>query len=182
MSASFPVTGPPTVGIDFGTTNSVVAILHPDGAVRTQRAPGLDVFRTVLCFWAERGALRHAAGPGAVAAYLDDPEDTRLIMSMKTYLAQRSFTSTQVMGRPFTLEALVALFLRGLLAGQDLDGARITAGRPVRFAGELADDALARPGCASPSARPGWARWTWPTSRRPPASASPARSPPPPPC
>jgi hypothetical chaperone protein len=51
------------------------------------------------------------------------------------------------MGRPFTLEALVALFLRGLLAGQGfadggLEGARIVAGRPVRFAGDLADDAL----------------------------------------
>ncbi len=61
---------------------------------------------------------------------------------MKTYLAQRSFSSTQVMGRPFTLEALVALFLRGLLAEQDMGGARIVAGRPVRFAGDLADDAL----------------------------------------
>jgi len=124
-----------------------VAVLHAGGAVQTQRAPGLDVFRTVLCFWAERGVLRHAAGPHAVAAYLDDPEDTRPIMSMKTYLAQRSFSSTQVMGRPFTLEALVALFLRGLLAGQGLaggglEGARIVAGRPVRFAGDLADDAL----------------------------------------
>jgi hypothetical chaperone protein len=71
-----------------------VAVLHVGGAVQTQRAPGLDVFRTVLCFWAERGVLRHAAGPHAVSAYLDDPEDTRLIMSMKTYLAQPSFSST----------------------------------------------------------------------------------------
>jgi len=147
MSSNPPITGFPVVGIDFGTTNSVVAVLHPHGTVRTARAPGLDVFRTVLCFWNERGALRHAAGPHAVAHYLDDPEDTRLIMSMKTYLAQRSFGSTQVVGRTFTLEALVALFLRGLLADQKLDGAalegaRIVAGRPVRFAGELADDAL----------------------------------------
>ncbi|MGI4941524.1 MAG: Hsp70 family protein [Janthinobacterium lividum] len=141
------IIGAPVVGIDFGTTNSVVAVLQPDGTARMLRAPGLEVFRTVLCFWSERGALRHAAGPHAVAHYLDDPEDTRLIMSMKTYLAQRSFSSTQVMGRPFTLEALVALFLRGLLADQgfasgELDSARIVAGRPVRFAGELADDAL----------------------------------------
>ena len=136
--ATPPLPGP-IIGIDFGTTNSVVAVLQPDGTVRTA---GLDPFRTVLCFWAAGGALRHAAGPGAVAAYLDDPEDSRLIMSMKTYLAQRSFTGTQVMGRPFTLEGLVALFLRTLLQGQDLDGARIVAGRPVRFAGELADDVL----------------------------------------
>ena len=147
MTTKPTIIGPPVVGIDFGTTNSVVAVLRPNGDARMLRAPGLEVFRTVLCFWAERGALRHAAGPHAVAHYLDDPEDTRLIMSMKTYLAQRSFTSTQVMGRPFTLEALVALFLRGLLAGQaaepgSLGRARIVAGRPVRFAGELADDAL----------------------------------------
>ena len=136
----------PLIGIDFGTTNSVVAVLRPDGTVATARfavgADTLDVFRTVLCFWREGTALRHAAGPHAVAAYLDDPLDSRLIMSMKTYLAQRSFSQTQVHGRPFTLERLVALFLRALLDGVGTDGARIVAGRPVRFAGELADDAL----------------------------------------
>jgi len=138
------------VGIDFGTTNSVVAVLQPDGTVQTARfavgAAELDVFRTVLCFWRQEKAggstLRHAAGPHAVEAYLDDPLDTRLIMSMKTYLAQRSFTQTQVYGRPHTLERLVALFLGALLDGTGMDGARIVAGRPVRFAGDLADDTL----------------------------------------
>jgi hypothetical chaperone protein len=77
-----------------------------------------------------------------VEAYLDDPLDSRLIMSMKTYLAQRSFTRTQVHGRPFGLEQMIALFLRDLLAGADLRDAVVVAGRPVRFAGELADDAL----------------------------------------
>ena len=63
-------------------------------------------------------------------------------MSLKTYLAQRSFTRTQVHNRPFTLEQMVALFLRALLDSMDLSGARIVAGRPVRFAGDGADDAL----------------------------------------
>ena len=138
------------IGIDFGTTNSVVAVQHPDGSVRTTRfavgAAELDVFRTVLCFWqttaAGRNTVQHAAGPYAIEAYLDDPLDTRLIMSMKTYLAQRSFSQTQVYGRPHTLEQMVALFLRALLHGTDTHGAQIVAGRPVRFAGDLADDAL----------------------------------------
>ena len=43
------------IGIDFGTTNSVVGVLQPDGRVTTQRysvgRTQLDVFRTVLCFW-----------------------------------------------------------------------------------------------------------------------------------
>ena len=137
------------IGVDFGTTNSVVASLQPDGSLRTQRyAVGqaeLDVFRTVLCFWNDeargRSTLRHAAGPFAVQAYLDDPLDSRLIMSMKTYLAQHSFTQTRIFGRIFTLEGMVSLFLDGLLAGGHA-GARVVAGRPVRFAGERADDAF----------------------------------------
>ncbi len=142
----------PIIGIDFGTTNSVVAVLGADGTVTTARFPAgqetLDVFRSVLCFWNEEArasvTLRHAAGPAGIEAYLDDPLDTRLIMSMKSYLAQRSFQETRIYGRPFTLQQMIATFLRSLTAsaGLQLDGARIIAGRPVRFAGELADDSL----------------------------------------
>jgi hypothetical chaperone protein len=142
----------PVIGIDFGTTNSVVSVLGEDGEVSTARFPAgaelLDVFRTVLCFWTDTpqagGGLRHEAGPAAIEAYLDDPLDSRLIMSMKTYLAQRSFSETRIFGRPFTLERMVALFLGDLLRrpGIDLARARIVAGRPVRFAGEFADDTL----------------------------------------
>lgn len=135
------------IGVDFGTTNSVLAVATPDGGVRTLRLGSAshqsDVFRSVLCFWSEEGrgrtVLHHAAGPAAVQAYLEEPLDSRLIMSMKTYLAQRSFAQTRIFGRPFTLEQLVALFLRALLAS--INGpAHIVVGRPVRFAGEFADD------------------------------------------
>jgi hypothetical chaperone protein len=137
------------IGIDFGTTNSVVSVLAPDGSVQTAKvavgAAEFDVFRTVLCFWMEEGGgrrlLHHAAGPMAIEAYLDDPGGSRLIMSMKTYLAQKSFTQTNIFGRIYTLEQMVALFLKALL-GTAHAGARITAGRPVSFAGEFADDAL----------------------------------------
>ncbi len=130
------------IGVDFGTTNSVVAVLGADGTVATRRFATGDVFRSVLCFWLEHraGTLRHASGPAGVEAYLDDPLDCRLIMSMKTYLAQRSFTRTLVHGRPFMLEAMVGLFLRDLVGGMR-DGP-VVAGRPVRFAGEMADDEL----------------------------------------
>jgi hypothetical chaperone protein len=133
------------IGVDFGTTNSVVALLHDDGSVTTQLHASLDVFRSVLCFWPEetpaRRILHHAAGPEAITAYLDDPLDSRLIMSMKSYLAQRSFTETRIFGRPFTLERLVGCFLKTLLADIP-SAARIVVGRPVRFAGEFVDDAL----------------------------------------
>ena len=68
-----------------------------------------------LCFWTEprpaRPVLHHAAGPEAITAYLEDPLDSRLIMSMKTYLAQKSFTETRIFGHRFTLERLIGWFL-----------------------------------------------------------------------
>ena len=140
------MTNPIHVGIDFGTTNSVIAVLGADGAPVATRFSAQDVFRTVLCFWSEQqgvgNVLHHAAGPAAIETYLDDPLDSRLIMSMKTYLAQRSFVETRIFGRRFTLEAMIATFLKRFLSesGVDLSNARIVAGRPVRFAGERADD------------------------------------------
>jgi hypothetical chaperone protein len=136
------------VGIDFGTTNSVIALRGSDGIARSGIFGTDDVFRTVLCFWADESrtgnTLQHAAGPAAIAAYLDDPSDSRLIMSMKSYLAQRSFTETRIFGRRFTLPGLIAQFLRALATAAGLDPAvvRVVAGRPVRFAGERADDAF----------------------------------------
>ncbi len=139
----------PLLGIDFGTTNSVVAELAADGSIVTRmHAFGqaqLHAFRTVLCFWSEdargRSLLHHAAGPAAVQAYLDDPLDSRLIMSMKSYLAQKSFVQTNIFGRMHGLEQMVALFLRDLL-GEATTDAMLVAGRPVQFAGEFADDAF----------------------------------------
>ena len=137
-----------TIGIDFGTTNTVVAFAQPDGSVRSARFGTDDVFRSVLCLWSEDGrageALHHAAGPAAVSAYLDDPLDSRLILSMKSYLAQRSFAETRIFGRRFTLTALIATFLRAMAeaAGFAPGDVHATIGRPVRFAGELADDAF----------------------------------------
>lgn len=134
------------LGIDFGTTNTVVAFAQPDGTVRSASYSTQDVFRSVLCFWtAHRGAsqhLNHAAGPEAITAYLDDPQDSRLILSMKSYLAQRSFSETRIFGRRFTLQSLISTFLRSLAetAGFAPGEIHATIGRPVRFAGEFADD------------------------------------------
>ena len=136
------------VGIDFGTTNTVIALPDGNGGTRGAMFGNEQVFRSVLCFWTEDAKagqrLHHAAGPGAIAAYLDDPHDSRLIMSMKTYLAQRSFTETRIFGRRFTLADLIAHFLKAAVASAGLDPGDLRAmvGRPVSFAGEFADDAF----------------------------------------
>jgi hypothetical chaperone protein len=141
------------LGIDFGTTNSVIAALDTDtGQVRSRSFvignSTQDVFRSVLCFWREFGAggssVEHASGPQAVSAYLDEPLDSRLVMSTKTHLASHSFTSTNLLGRNWTLEQLIGLFLRDLICAAGLEGTalHIVAGRPVRFAGDRADNEL----------------------------------------
>lgn len=137
-----------SIGIDFGTTNSVLALATGAGDVRTVSFGDEAAFRSILCLWEDAfGAgrvLRHAAGPAAIEAWLGTAAESRLVMSMKSYLAQASFTETRIFGRRFTLENLIALLLRGLLEASGIapGDARITAGRPVRFAGERPDDPL----------------------------------------
>jgi hypothetical chaperone protein len=156
-----------SIGVDFGTTNSVVSLLEPDGETTTTRYPlgtaELDVIRSVLCFWndgaRENIVLRHAIGPAAIEAWLDDPLESRLMMSLKTYLAQPSFSETRVFGRSFTLENLIALFLLGILPepGARAAGTVLVAGRPVRFAGDAPNDDLGEQRLRAAYAAAGWA-------------------------
>jgi len=154
------------IGVDFGTTNSVVSILEPDGAAATVRFPvgaaELDVIRSVLCFWndgaRDRVVLRHAVGAAAIEAYLDDPLESRLMMSLKSYLGQRSFRETRVFSRSFTLEDLIGLFLLGILPARadHPPDTIMVAGRPVRFAGDMPDDGLGETRLRAGYAVAGW--------------------------
>jgi hypothetical chaperone protein len=154
---------PSVIGVDFGTTNTVITRLDPDGSAHTVRhqfgTAELDVIRTLLCFWNEGAGrnlvLREAVGPAAIEAYLDDPLESRLMMSLKSYLAQRSFTETRVFGRVFTLQDLIGRFLGPLLPRSE-PGAVLVAGRPVRFAGDGADDELGEQRLREAYARAGW--------------------------
>src|SRR5437879_4718777 len=111
-------------GIDFGTTNSAIALATADGEVTLARfhfrgAPA-PVCRSVLYFDPERrGADRRPmalVGPEAIEAYLDgDAEHAgRLILSLKSYLGSRTFTSTNVQNRVYSIEELAAIIVRGM--------------------------------------------------------------------
>jgi hypothetical chaperone protein len=143
-----------SIGLDFGTTNSVVA-LGRDGASELMdfKGPGgiEGVFRSALCFWHEegvKGGLASEAGPWAIAEYLEYPEDSRFIQSFKSVAASRSFETASVFEKRFRFEELGRLFLDRLVghAGGRLDDRpeRIVVGRPVEYAGGRPDPALAR--------------------------------------
>ncbi|HTM23487.1 MAG TPA: Hsp70 family protein [Kofleriaceae bacterium] len=134
------------VGIDFGTTNTAVAVADASGRSRLVALAGPDgaapTWRTILYF--EESDV--TAGSYAIARYLAGEGDGRLVQSIKSHLASRSFTQTVIAGRTWTLERLVAVFLHELRRAASVDlGNRAVVGRPVRYWGSSgdADDARA---------------------------------------
>ena len=138
------------VGLDFGTTNSSIAVAV-EGEVKMARfADGSESYRSILYAEAPKAArAQWWTGPVAITQYLDADAKGRLIQSLKSFLASRSLRSTEVLGRHYTIEELIAILLRDLRTeaerqfGCAVREARV--GRPVRFVGAEteADDAYA---------------------------------------
>ena len=141
------------LGLDFGTTNSVVALADGGGGTRLVEFgdTGDAVFRSALCFWEEeRGwnGIAHEAGAWAIDEYLQSPLDSRFIQSFKSVAASPLFERAMIWGKPFRFEDMGRLFLQRLVAhaGGALDERprRIIVGRPVEYAGARPDPELAR--------------------------------------
>lgn len=143
----------PSIGLDFGTTNTVATAINAAGKPEIVRfahaAARLDAFRSVLCFWqtADDDVRRtHVeAGPWAIDQFLELEGDCRFIQSFKTFAASPLFTDTLIYGKRLPFEVLMSRFLRQVRAHADIDlPNRIVIGRPVKFAGGAPDPALAR--------------------------------------
>jgi hypothetical chaperone protein len=141
--------------VDFGTTNTVVAVSQPgeDPRLLDFLAPvaTTDVFRSALCFWEDDTAssgVAVEAGPWAIAEYLSYPAGCRFIQSFKSVAASSNFDRAAIFEQRYTFEALGRAFLGELTrhAGGELNdrASRIVVGRPVAYAGGSPDPALAR--------------------------------------
>jgi len=152
MSSAPPVV---SIGVDFGTSNTVVALSAGDGRVEAVRfdhgGRTHSVYASALCFWEERPGsgldARAEGGPWAIEQFLEGRSIHRFIQSFKTFAASSAFNTTQIFRHRYKFEDLLAAFLRTLARhagdGFDLGAPTITVGRPVRFAGGNPDDALA---------------------------------------
>lgn len=146
------------VGLDFGTTNSSLAVAGPGGQVQLTRFPysrGVtEAYRSLLYLeklkQGARSIVRSWSGPAAIERYLEADDKGRLIQSLKSFLTSRTLQTTEVFGRQRTLEDLIAIILRDIRNQAELQFGRplteVTVGRPVRFvgAGEPGDDVFAQ--------------------------------------
>jgi hypothetical chaperone protein len=145
------------LGIDFGTTNSSIALARANGTVelvsfRTATA-STESFRSVLYLerWKQAGRtqIKGFTGPAAIEHHLEAEHKGRLIQSLKSYLTSRTLTGTEVFGRRYRIEELISRILTDLRlsAEREFDQPvrHATVGRPVRFVGaeSAADDDFA---------------------------------------
>ena len=140
-----------SIGLDFGTTNSSIALIRPDGSVQlarfSYRGALTESFRSLLYLErvheGHRNTIKSWSGPQGIERYLSAEEKGRLIQSLKSFLSSRSLQTTEIFGRSFKLEQLIAKILRDIRTqaqeefGREIDTAVV--GRPVRYVGSESD-------------------------------------------
>lgn len=134
-------------GIDFGTTNSALSV-YRNGSVQVVAVDGNDrsgeLMRSVLYFNEEHEIY---AGQEAIRQYVDDGAGGRFMQSIKTFLPNTSFDSTEVFGKRYAIEDLVAIILKKIKArGEAHVGCPVESvvlGRPVVFSADPVKDAVA---------------------------------------
>ena len=144
---------PSSLGLDFGTTNSVATLIDSNGESRaigfSHEGETVQACRSVLCIWRDEedrvSKPMMEIGPWAIDQFLELDGDCRFLQSFKTFAASPLFVNTIINNKAWSFEDLLSAFLRrlGERAGSPFPK-RVFVGRPVRFAGPRSDDALAR--------------------------------------
>jgi len=137
----------PVFGIDFGTTNSALSV-YRNGTVEVVAVDGNgragELMRSVLYFNEDNEIY---AGNEAVRQYVGDGAAGRFMQSIKTFLPNTSFDSTEIFGKRYGIDDLVAIILRQIKArGEAYLGCPVESvvlGRPVVFSTDATKDAVA---------------------------------------
>ena len=135
-------------GIDFGTSNSSVTIWDADRRrlVRDPRIAGVESSFMYFPYTLRRDPP--LIGDAAKLRYVRDEMRGRFFQAIKSILPNRTFTDTVVNNQRFTLEQLIAFFLRHLKSRADAvtrqDVKRVVMGRPAVFSTDPKEDQLAQ--------------------------------------
>lgn len=154
---------PMIFGLDFGTSNSALS-LNVDGQVTLIKVDPYNTesmnIRSVLYFDKELvyNASLHASVPKsvihvgheAIDKYIENDANGRYIQSIKTFLPDSSFESTEINGTNYKLEELISIILRFMKDagdefikkryGESLGIKSVVLGRPVQFSNDTVKD------------------------------------------
>jgi len=134
-------------GIDFGTTNSAISV-YRNGKVEVAPTEDMqqasNLMRSVLYFSEEQEIF---AGNQAISKYVEDGAVGRFMQSIKTFLPSASFQGTEIFGKRYAIDDLVAIILKKLKScGEAHVGCAVDSvvlGRPVVFSTDPKKDAAA---------------------------------------
>jgi len=100
-------------GIDFGTTNSALAV-NVNGNVEVidvdQFNTGGNTLKSVLYFDPEE--KKFFVGQEAINNYIENDAYGRFMQSIKAFLPDESFHSTEIRGKYYKLDDLIAIILK----------------------------------------------------------------------
>jgi len=134
-------------GVDFGTTNSALSIYRNNSVemVNIDELNGNGLMRSVLYFNEDNEIF---TGQEAINSYVSEGAAGRFMQSIKNFLPNRNFESTEVFGKKYGIDDLVAIILRRIKAkGEALVGhpvESVVLGRPVVFSEDAEKDLLAQ--------------------------------------
>jgi len=122
-------------GIDFGTTNSALAIYDEEKKeiIDTIIIPSLIYFPSI----SSPSQEKYVIGEKAIESYLEDNMQGRFIKSIKQILSRSSFIETRIQNKRYNASDLVALILKELKERADqivgYECKKAIIGRPVFF-------------------------------------------------
>lgn len=135
-------------GLDFGTTNSAIAVLNENEKVKNLSigCHGGSQMRSVMFFSAQE--QKFYFGDSAINKYVSADMKGRFIQSVKRILPYDWFTGTTIGYKRYKAEDLVALVLSEIktradkLSGHDINS--VVLGRPARFSDNDKKEAMAQ--------------------------------------
>jgi len=135
-------------GIDFGTTNSALAV-NINGNVEVVDVDRFNTkgstLKSVLYFDPEEKEF--FVGQEAINNYIENDAYGRFIQSIKAFLPDESFHSTEIHGKHYQLDDLIAIILRKIKTeGEkyvDSTVDSVVLGRPVFFSEDKDKDTFA---------------------------------------